>query len=204
MIYQVGITGGIGSGKSTVANIFRTLGYLVYEADSRARSLSNHDPIVIEAIKDTFGADLYLENGELDRKKMAGIVFHDPEKLALLNQIIHPATYRDYDKWFAEIPQDYPHSFILKEAAILFESGSWKKSDGIITVFAPKALRIERVMDRDGTTAEEVSARMENQWPDQKKIDLADFTIFNDGQHAVIPQVLEAIRYFEDQFKKKG
>ncbi|MCB9235941.1 MAG: dephospho-CoA kinase [Bacteroidia bacterium] len=200
MIGQIGITGGIGSGKSTVARIFGGIGYRIYEADARARMLTQEDPEVIAEIKAAFGGEMYDAEGNLDRARLAGIVFKDPAQLQILNSIVHPATARDFTNWLAETPPDYAKKFVIKEAAILFETGGWKQSDGIITVYAPQSLRIERVMKRDQVTEAQVLDRMANQWPDAEKFRLADFVVYNDGIHPLIPQVMEAIRYFDEKF----
>lgn len=198
---EVGITGGIGSGKSTVARIFEILGYRVYYADDRAKWLMHHSLEVVQGVKELFGAEAYDSEGNLNRKKIGEIVFNDNKKLASLNGIVHPATRQDFEEWLANTPADYKRRFLLKEAAILFEAGSYSDLESVITVYAPRNTRIERVCQRDDTTRESVLARMENQWPDAEKIRLADFTIFNDSRHLLIPQVLSAARYFEQKFK---
>ena len=199
MIAKIGLTGGIGSGKTTVAKIFEQFGYEVYYADIRAKWLSNNDIEVRNQLIYHFGAGIYTSEG-LDRKKLAGIVFKDKNQLELLNSIIHPATYRDFEKWFAGLSAEYSKNFILKEAAILFEAGSWKNLDGIITVYAPESIRIARVCSRDRVEPEAVRARMQNQIDEQFKRDHSDFIIYNDGQHMLIPQVRSAIEYFSRKF----
>ena len=194
---EIGITGGIGSGKSTVARIFEAMGYQVYYADNRAKALYFEDQEVISAVKVTFGEDIYLPNGELDREKLAGIVFNEKAKLSQLNAIVHPAIFRDFDRWKLALAQSgYNKSFLLKEAAILFESGSHLGLDGVIQVYAPKSLRLQRVTARDASQRSQVLARMVHQWPDSQKIRRADFVIYNDGQHEVIPQVMAAQTWF--------
>ena len=185
----IGITGGIGSGKSTIAKVFMSIGYPVYNSDTRAKELINSNEELINSIKLSFGDDLYNSQG-LDRKKMASIVFNNPEKLELLNSIIHPAVGKDFEKWI-----DLQNtSFILKEAAILFETGIYKSLHKIILVSAPQETRIERVIKRDNTNQEEVLSRMNNQWSEEKKTELADYVIDNSGNKLVIPQVLEIIK----------
>lgn len=185
----IGITGGIGSGKSTIAKVFMSIGYPVYNSDTRAKELINSNEELINSIKLSFGDDLYNSQG-LDRKKMASIVFNNPEKLELLNSIIHPAVGKDFEKWI-----DLQNtSFILKEAAILFETGIYKSLHKIILVSAPQETRIERVIKRDNTNREEVLSRMNNQWSEEKKTELADYVIDNSGNKLVIPQVLEIIK----------
>ena len=193
---KIGVTGGIGSGKSLVCKIFASLGYKIYEADHRAKWLMNHQPELIEAIRDLFGDKAYLDDGTLDRAYIGGIVFNDQTQLARLNSIVHPATGKDFDQWVEQIPPSYQKPFVLKEAAILFESGAYRQSDAVITVYAPKKLRIERVVNRDNTTVEAVLNRMDKQWPEWKKNQLADFTIINDGLHPLTSQIVSAIQFF--------
>lgn len=196
MIKEIGITGGIGSGKSTVARIFASLGFKIYESDVRAKALTTEDAQVVSEIIKAFGPESYLPDGNLDRKRMAKIVFNDPAKLKILNKITHPAVGRDYANWLKSASNNYHKAFVLKEAAILFETGSYKKSDGIISVYCPKSIRIQRVMARDGISADQVRDRMRNQWPDAKKVLMADFVIYNDGIHHLAPQIQAAIQHF--------
>lgn len=183
----VGITGGIGSGKSTVCKIFETLGVPIYYADTRAKFLMEHDPRLIAALKKEFGKDVFMESGQLDRGKLASIVFRDSEKIAILNGLVHPAVAEDSANWV----QSQSSAYTIKEAALLFESGSYKQLDLIISVTAPLELRISRVMSRDRASREEVLNRINNQWPQEKKDELANFIIINDGQHPLVPQVLK-------------
>lgn len=194
---EIGITGGIGSGKSTVARIFESLGYQVYYADTRAKALYYEDQTVINAVKASFGHDIYLPDGQLDRAKLASIVFNDKARLAELNAIVHPATFNDFARWKANLAaSDYDKSFLLKEAAILFESGSHQGLDAVIQVYAPKRVRIQRVTRRDTSQRAQVLARMAHQWPDAEKIRRANYVIYNDGNHPVIPQVIAARDWF--------
>ena len=185
----IGITGGIGSGKSTIAKVFMSLSYPVYNSDTKAKEFINSNEELINSIKLSFGNDIYNSNG-LDRKKMASIVFNNPEKLELLNSIIHPAVGEDFEKWV----DSQNTSFILKEAAILFETGIYRSLHKTILVSAPQETRIERVIKRDNTNQEEVLSRMNNQWSEEKKTELADYVIDNSGDKLVIPQVLEIIK----------
>jgi len=188
---KVGITGGIGSGKTTVARVFEQLGVPVYHADFWAKEIMNTDPLVKQRLKELFGNDIYDLSGKADRKKIAELVFKDKNKLNELNAVIHPAVWLHGENWLKQY-KDKP--YILKEAAILFESGGNKDMDKVIMVAAPREIRIERVMKRDHVTREEVEARMANQWDDEKKTALSDFVIINDGKMLVIPQVLEIHR----------
>jgi len=184
----IGITGGIGSGKSTVAKVFVSMGYPVYNSDVMAKQLINSDSILIGNIKSHFGQDIYL-GGKLDRKKMAGIVFNDHEKLKILNSLVHPAVGRDFESW----KKEQSTSIVLKEAAIIFETGINKSLDATILVTTPESTRIKRVMKRDNTTKEQVIERMNNQWSDDKKAELAEYIIDNSGDKMVIPQVQKII-----------
>lgn len=184
----IGITGGIGSGKSTVAKIFVSMGYPVYNSDVRAKNILNVNPKVVSEISNLFGKGIY-NNRKIDRKKLARIVFEDNEKLAKLNAIVHPAVGEDFETWKA----NQTTSFVLKESAILFETGIYKNLDSIILVTSPIQTRIERVQNRDNSTKEEVESRIKNQWLDEKKIPLSNFIIDNSGDTLVIPQVLEII-----------
>ena len=191
---KIGITGGIGSGKSTVARVFQALGYAVYFSDERAKWLMVNEPSVISALTTTFGAATFFPDGQLNRQHLAGIAFSDANKLQALNQIVHPAVARDFDQWVSKLAPTYDKPFILKEAAILYESGAAAQTDGVITVYAPKSLRLQRVISRDGTSPEAVLARMDKQWPDTLKVRRASFTLYNDGKHSVLLQVAEAIK----------
>lgn len=171
----IGLTGGIGSGKTTIANHFRVAGIPVYIADDEARKIMQSD-VIIAQIKKTFGNTVF-DNGILNREKLSGIVFNDPEKLKLLNAIIHPAVKKHFSSWI--LNQKYA-PYIIYEAAILFESGSYKDCDIIITVTAPLELRIQRVIQRDKTTRENVLSRINMQWNDEKRIEKSDFVIEND------------------------
>ena len=184
----IGITGGIGSGKSTVAKVFVSMGYPVYNSDLMAKQLINSDSVLIGDIKSHFGQEIYSGN-KLDRKKMAGIVFNDPEKLKILNSLVHPAVGRDFESW----KKEQSTSIVLKEAAIIFETGIHKSLDATLLVTTPESIRIKRVMKRDNTTKEQVIERMNNQWSDDKKAELADYIIDNSGDKMVIPQVQEII-----------
>ncbi|WP_367388834.1 dephospho-CoA kinase [Lewinella sp. LCG006] len=188
MTLRIGITGGIGSGKTTVCQIFASLGIPVYYADDRAKWLMGNAPQLIAALKDAFGEKTYTEQGTLDRAYLAELVFNNQEQLDILNSIVHPSVREDGIRW-DEQHQDTPYT--LREAALLYESGIYQLLDQIITVTAPEALRIQRVMERDGLREEQVKARMDKQWPEEKKVALADFVIHNDGQHSLIRQVFQ-------------
>lgn len=185
MPLKVGITGGIGSGKTTVANIFNTIGIPVFDADAAARKVMNEDEPLKQNIRSFFGNEAYT-NGILNRKYIADIVFNDAFKLEKLNAMVHPVTIAMAEKWM----QQQTTPYVLKEAAIIFESGAASGLDYIIGVFAPQHLRIQRVMQRDKVSREEVLGRMSKQIDEFMKMKLCDFVITNDEQQLVIPQVL--------------
>lgn len=172
----IGLTGGIGSGKTTIANHFMAAGIPVYIADEAARKIMQSDEI-IEDIKKTFGSDIF-ENDILNREKLAQIVFGDAEKLKLLNAIIHPAVKKHFQNWILNHKNS---PFIIYEAAILFESGSYKDYDKIITVTAPMESRIQRVIQRDNSSRDQVLKRINAQWNDNQRIAKSDFVIQNDS-----------------------
>ncbi|MGX5819900.1 dephospho-CoA kinase [Chitinophaga lutea] len=182
----IGITGGIGSGKSTVARVFQLLGIPIYSADDAAKSIMTRDPALVEQIKGHFGPEAYFPDGSLNRKFIAGIVFNDRAQLDTLNSFVHPATIRDSEAWARR--QQAP--YVVKEAALMYESESFHHVDKVIVVYAPQALRIQRVMQRDNVGRQDVLARMHKQLDEQIKLKLADYVIYNDEQQMVIPQVL--------------
>ncbi len=185
----IGITGGIGSGKSTVCRLFAEYGIAIYEADSRAKAVIAQNEALMLAIKKQFGENAYLPDGTYHRKYIADIVFQQPEKLAQLNALVHPAVRQDFIDWFAEKQINYSHTFVLKEAAILYEAGTDKDCDAVITVYAPKNIRIQRIIKRDDISIPEIRSRMQRQWADAKKMQKADFVIYNDGKHDLPSQV---------------
>ena len=170
----IGLTGGIGSGKTTIATYFIAKAVPVYIADNQARKIME-SPEIISDIKQVFGTSIF-ENETLNRQKLADIVFDNPEKLKLLNAIIHPAVKEDFNQW---ILNHKSAAFIVYESAILFESGSYKNCDLIINVTAPIETRIQRVIERDKTTREAVLKRMERQWTDEQRSKKSDFNIDN-------------------------
>lgn len=182
---KIGLTGGIGSGKSTVAAIFEVLGIPVYYADDAAKRLMNEDEELKEKIQLQFGNEVYT-NGQLNRKRLAEIVFASPEKLALLNALVHPATLQDAENWMQK--QNTPYA--IKEAALIFESGAQEHLDYVIGVTAPAPLRIQRTMHRDGISREEVIARMDKQLDETIKMKLCDFILVNNEQEMLMPQIL--------------
>ena len=184
---KVGITGGIGSGKSTVCRVFSVLGIPVFESDKIARELMNTHTEIKQQLVDLFGTAVYLPDHTINRKYLAGIVFNNPSLLAQLNTIVHPVVRKTFFDWCEK--QQTP--YIIHEAAILFESGFYKMMDKTITVITSEHERIQRVMKRDGITLEMVNERIKNQWNDQQRMELADFVIGNNDDELVIPQVIE-------------
>lgn len=182
---RVGLTGGIGSGKSTIAKIFEVLGIPVYYADEEARRLMNEDELVKQSIKKHFGEDSYRE-GKLNRTYISSIVFSNKEKLDLLNSLTHPATIRHAAEWM----QQQTAPYVIKEAALIFESGANKELDYVIGVYSPRNLRINRVMERDGVSSDEVLKRMSRQMDEETKMTRCDFMITNNEQQLVTPQVI--------------
>ena len=194
---QVGITGGIGAGKSLVTRIFKTLGVPVYDSDSRAKYVMTTDGILISNIKKEFGELSFHPDGSLNRSYLSELVFRDEERLRKLNELVHPRVANDYEEWVAEHTQ---YEYLIKEAALLFESGSYKELDHVILVVAPELLRIDRVVRRDkGRTPDQVRKIMEQQMSDEEKMKLADSIIWNDESRLVIPQVLELHKRFSPQ-----
>ena len=188
---RIGITGGIGSGKSTVARIFQVLGIPVYIADDAAKRLMNDDVALKENIIEAFGKEAY-STGILNRKFLAAQIFNNPKKIELLNSLVHPVTIRDAAAWMQK--QNAP--YLIKEAALIFESGSNQFLDKVIGVKSPLKLRVERTMKRNNLTAKEVEARIKWQMDEEKKLTLCDYIIVNDEQQMLIPQVLSLHQMF--------
>ena len=186
MATMIGLTGGIGSGKSVVAKVFATLGIPVFNADDEAKRIMQTSIEIKNKLIEQFGLEIYNEHG-LDKEKLASIVFNDPFQLQLLNAIVHPVTIQAAKDWAAKQTSPY----VIKEAALIFESGAADGLLKVIGVTAPLSLRTHRVMQRDGITKEQVDARMRNQISDTIKMRLCDYVIENNNQQMVIPQVLE-------------
>ena len=184
---KIGITGGIGSGKSTVCKAFELLGVPVYYSDEEAKKILETDTIIIKSVLKLFGNEVLNDQQVLDRKKIAAIVFKDKQKLDQLNAIIHPAVALHFENW---LKQYSSCNYILKETAILFESGAYKQVDKVIAIVAPIELRISRAIQRDKISREQVEQRMKAQISDEEKIKRSQFVIHNDEQQLVIPQVI--------------
>ncbi|MCO6500466.1 MAG: dephospho-CoA kinase [Vicingus serpentipes] len=190
----IGLTGGIGAGKSTVAMIFKALGVPVFNSDIEAKRIVNTDKEVIASIKKVFGEDVYLHN-VLDSKKIADLAFTDKTVLHKLNGIIHPKVKEAFDKWIKNNPQE---KVLIKEAAILIETGNYQDLDKLILVVAPKEVKVTRVMNRDGVDSVAVTNRMNAQLPDVEKQKVADFIIHNNDEQLVIPQVLSIYKQLNE------
>lgn len=185
---MVGVTGGIGSGKSTVCQVFSILGIPIYSADDRAKWLMSNDQMLKKAISSEFGEKSYLEDGSLNRAFLAEEVFSDPEKVKKINSLVHPAVGEDFKNWANSQTAPY----MIKEAALLFESGSAKELDFVINVSSPLKIRVARVLLRDPHRSEDqVNHIIDQQLPDEQKNELADYVIKNNDSKLILPQVLE-------------
>jgi dephospho-CoA kinase len=185
---QIGITGGIGSGKSLVCKIFQCMGIPVYDADSHAKELMTTDGILVSDIKKEFGVLSYNRDGSLNRAHLSSTVFNDPERLKALNTLVHPRVGENYKQWLYQ-NNNYP--YVLKEAALLFESGSYELLDKVIVVYADEDTRVKRVLKRDRhRTEDQVTAIIRNQMPEEEKLNRADFIVRNDETMLLIPQIV--------------
>lgn len=183
---KVGVTGGIGSGKTLICKVFERLGAPVFYADQEAKKILNQDQQVVQQIKNTFGAGIYDETG-INKATLADIIFNDDETLNKINNIVHPVVRSYFKKWLDKVN----HPYAIEEAAILVETGAHNELDYTVLVYAPKELRISRTMQRDGSTREHIESRMKNQMPDEEKFKKVNYVIYNDNSRMVIPQVLE-------------
>jgi dephospho-CoA kinase len=195
---KIGITGSIGSGKSIVCKIFEQLGVPIYNADERAKILMISNAEIIAKVKLLFGNESYSETGELNRKHLSDIAFNNKNLLTQLNQIVHPIVFKDFDNWLLEKEQ-LNIKYILKEAALMFETDSYKKLDKFIVVTAPMELRISRTMQRDSILKEQVLSRMNNQLSQEEKLAKADYEIINNEQTSLIEQVFSLHQQFLGQ-----
>ena len=191
----IGLTGGIGSGKSTIARVMETLGVPVFDADRAALALYDEDESLLTEVKERFGASVIQPGGQLNRQALASIVFNDAEALQQLNAMVHPRVAKKFDAW----KKMQRTSVVIREAAILFESGSATDCDSVIVITAPEELRVARVQKRNGWTEAEVRARMKRQWSEEQLIERADAVIVNDDKHLVLPQLTRVIQDFIEQ-----
>ncbi len=183
---KIGLTGGIGSGKSTVAKVFEVLGVPVFYADEAAKEMMNNNLVLRQHLVDAFGEETYMNN-VVNRTYLSSVVFNNATQLERLNAIVHPATIAEAERWFAQQTAAY----VIKEAALLFESGSAAGLDYIVGVSAPQPVRIQRVMKRDNVTREQVLQRINKQINEAIKMKLCNFVLMNDGQQLLLPQVIE-------------
>jgi dephospho-CoA kinase len=195
---KIGITGGIGSGKSIVCEVFKLLGVPVFHADSVARDLQQNDLQIRTRLIDLFGNQIYTEDGTLDRKKLAGLIFNDKELICKVNQLIHPLVREAFINWVDKQTDD---DYILYEAAILFESGYYKDLDLNILVIADENIRIKRVIQRDNSTEEAVIQRINNQISDLEKMSMADYILENNEKKLLIPQIIKLDKVLKDHGK---
>ncbi|MDD4847068.1 MAG: dephospho-CoA kinase [Petrimonas sp.] len=187
---KLGVTGGIGSGKSVVCDVFRLHDIPVFDADREAKKLNDTSPVIREKLINNFGPDLYQGN-KLDRKKLANLIFNNAENLRITNAIIHPELAKYYEKW---VYQRKHHAIIAIDAAVLYEAGFQSLLDKTIVVMAPLETRIERAAKRDRLSKEQITARANSQMNDEEKAGLADFIIRNDGRHSLLEQVAQILQ----------
>lgn len=199
---KVGITGGIGAGKSFVSDILSKWGHPVFNSDFEAKKIMANQPEVIQQIKDSFGEQAYIDNC-INREFLAHQIFNHPSSKTKLNNIVHPAVIKAFDEWCLEIAKDQGIKIVFNEAAILFETGRYKDFDFTLLVTATESVRIERILKRDKSTIEEIKSRMNNQWSDDKKIPLASFVINNDGEAEIIPQLEDILKQIKIKSLKK-
>ncbi|MFZ4102103.1 MAG: dephospho-CoA kinase [Sphingobacterium thalpophilum] len=193
MMLKVGVTGGIGSGKTTVCKVFELLGIPVFYADDVAKSIMHTDQVLKTAILNTFGERAYNKEGTLNRSYISSLVFNSKPELEKLNSLVHPAVFRAFDNWLLQ-QKDAP--YVIKEAALLFESDSYKMCDESILVIAPTETKISRVKLRDGISDEDVKLRMNRQFSDEVKIKFADHILNNDEKQLIIPKIIQLHQQF--------
>ncbi len=186
---KIGITGGIGSGKTTACSIFAALGIPIYDADAQAKKIMIKDLAVKRQVRQLLGKETYFRNGKLNKPFVADKIFSDKSLLEKLNSIVHPAVHNDSLRWMEQHKNNNTIPYLLKEAALLVESGTYKALDKLIVVTCPEEIRITRVMERDKLSYDEVKRKIDNQMPESEKVRFADFIIVNDGVQSVIRQV---------------
>ncbi|MCS6903924.1 MAG: dephospho-CoA kinase [Bacteroidia bacterium] len=194
---KIGITGGIGSGKTTITYLLEQKGYLVYFADARAKWLMQNDSTLVKQLKDLLGADIYTTTGELNKQLVARRVFENSTLLQKMNAIVHPAVKLDFFSW---VQQNQKEKFLFKEAAILLEAQTQDQIDFSVLVYAPKKIRMQRVTNRDNVDFIHVLHRMNQQWPERLKYNYVDYIIFNDNIHSLEKQVVELLNFLHKQF----
>ena len=188
MLFRSGISGGIGSGKSYVAEILEKMGYPVYYSDAQSKVLTDTHPEIKSELVNRFGKSIY-EQGTLNRSALASLIFNSEENRLFVNKLIHPIVRADFDAWCAR----QRSTLVFNEAAILFETGAYRQFDATVLVIAPLDIRIQRIMQRDQCTTEQAEARINSQWSDEKKLNLAEYVINNNNLDPIIPQILNVI-----------
>lgn len=188
----IGITGGIGSGKSLVAKVLQLMGYPVYSSDQRAKEIMQEDQSLITGLKELFGEEAYLDSN-LNRSYIATQIFKDSSKRIAMNNLVHPAVRKDFQNWVSM--QKSP--LLFQESALLFETGNYRSFDAVILVSAPEKVRMERVKERDHLTDEQVQSRFNAQMPEEEKMKLTNLVIQNDGNHLLVPQILDLLKRIE-------
>lgn len=188
----IGITGGIGSGKSMVAKILQLMGYPVYSSDQRAKEIMQEDQVLIAGLKELFGEEAY-QDSNLNRPYIAAQIFKDSSKRTAMNNLVHPAVRKDFQNWVSR----QKASLLFQESALLFETGNYRSFDAVILVSAPEKVRMERVKERDQLTDEQVQSRFNAQMPEEEKMKLTDLIIQNDGNHLLVPQILDLLKKIE-------
>jgi len=194
---KLGLTGGIGSGKTTVAKIFESLGVPVYYSDYWAKELTNSNNEIVSKLKKEFGNEIYSKDNTLNKPLLSEIIFNDKSKLEIVNNIIHPIVRNHFDEW-VKTQEKSDKKYIIKEAAILFESGAYKQVTKTIIVSTGLNLRIKRIQKRDNITESEILKKVASQMPEEEKIKLSDYIIYNNENDMLLPQVLK----FHDKFNK--
>lgn len=198
--FKIGITGGMGSGKSFVSWLLKQKGYLVYPADERAKWLIQNDPSLIAQLKELLGEDIYNSAGELNRQRMAQKIFRNATLLQKVNAIVHPTVRKDFSRW---IEENSTEKFLFKEAAITLETYNQDQLDYIVLIYAPKRIRIQRVLQRDSAELLSVLDRMSRQWPDRLKSNYVDYVVFNDNTHSLEKQVVELLDFLNVALDRK-
>lgn len=196
MALKIGITGGIGSGKSTICRVFNLLGAPIFEADKAARELMDSERLIRQGLIGHFGKNIYKPDGCLDRSKLASHIFNDQQALNIVNHLVHPQVRAAFASW----ADQQEAAYVIHEAAILFESGLYKTMDFCLLVSAPEETRIKRVCQRDGISPQQVKERMGTQWPDKQKRPLANIEIINDNSELILPQIIK----IDKQLKEYG
>ena len=187
---KVGITGGIGSGKTIICKVIETMGYPVYYADEKAKILINTNKNIISALKNKFGDDIYSSVNLLNKERLAQLIFNHPENLQFVNQLVHPEVINDFLSW----SEKQKSTIVFQEAALIIEAEVYKKLDYTISVIAPEEIRINRVIERDNTSKEDVINRMKNQVTDEIRTEISDFIIYNDDKQLILPQILNILK----------